>query len=80
MSAYFPDAVIMSKPVRIHTRYPRKPWTKFITPDNQKYVSNEAIDFLDKLLRYDHQERILPQEAMLHPYFDPVRATCLGKK
>ncbi|RUS14627.1 LOW QUALITY PROTEIN: casein kinase II alpha subunit [Endogone sp. FLAS-F59071] len=36
-------------------RYPRKPWNKFITPDNQRFVSNAAIDFLDKLLRYDHQ-------------------------
>jgi casein kinase II subunit alpha len=33
----------------------RKPWTKFITPDNQHLVSPEAMDFLDKLLRFDHQ-------------------------
>jgi casein kinase II subunit alpha len=54
-------------------RYPRKPWSKFITPENQKYCSNEALDFLDKLLRYDHQDRILPLEAMNHSYFDAVR-------
>lgn len=54
-------------------KYPRKPWQKFITPENQKYVSPEAIDFLDNLLRYDHQERLTPQEAMNHPYFEPVR-------
>jgi len=36
-------------------RYPRKPWSKFVTPENQRFVSNAAIDFLDKLLRYDHQ-------------------------
>ncbi|KAJ3103329.1 Casein kinase II subunit alpha [Phlyctochytrium planicorne] len=53
-------------------RYPRKPWTKFINPENERYVSPEAIDFLDKLLRYDHQERLTPQEAMAHPYFDIV--------
>ena len=36
---------------------------------NQRYFSNEAIDFLDKLLRYDHQERLTAQEARAHPYF-----------
>ncbi|KNC98374.1 CMGC/CK2 protein kinase [Spizellomyces punctatus DAOM BR117] len=54
-------------------RYPRKPWRKFVNTDNERYISDEAIDFLDKLLRYDHQERLTPQEAMAHPYFDPVR-------
>jgi hypothetical protein len=38
----------------------RKPWTKFITPDNQHLVSPEAMDFLDKLLRYDHMVRQAP--------------------
>jgi len=54
-------------------RYPRKPWSRFITSDNQHLISNEAIDFLDKLLRYDHQERLTAQEGMDHPYFDQVR-------
>ncbi len=36
-------------------RYPKKPWHSFINADNQRFVSNDAIDFLDKLLRYDHQ-------------------------
>lgn len=42
-------------------------------PENQRFISNEAIDFLDKLLRYDHQERLTAQEAMAHAYFEPVR-------
>ena len=49
--------------------FPRKPWSKFINADNKRYISDEAIDFLDKLLRYDHQERISPAEAMVHRYF-----------
>ncbi|KAI0932553.1 hypothetical protein AcW2_001150 [Taiwanofungus camphoratus] len=53
--------------------YPKKPWTRFITSENQRYISNEAIDFLDKLLRYDHQDRLTAREAQAHPYFDPVR-------
>ncbi|KAI9591532.1 kinase-like domain-containing protein [Syncephalis fuscata] len=53
--------------------YPRKPWQKFVNAENERYYSAEAIDFLDRLLRYDHQERLTPQEAMAHPYFEPVR-------
>ena len=53
------------------TSYPRKPWTRFITSENQRYITNEAIDFLDKLLRYDHQERLTAREAQGHPYFGP---------
>ena len=42
--------------------------------DNQHLVSAEAIDFIDKLLRYDHQERLTAKEAMAHPYLAPVLA------
>ncbi len=38
-------------------RHSRKPWTKFVNAENQHLVSAEAIDFIDKLLRYDHQVR-----------------------
>ena len=55
-------------------RHTRKPWSKFLNSENQHLVSPEAVDLLDKLLRYDHQERLSPIEAMLHPYFAPVRA------
>ncbi|MBA0860622.1 hypothetical protein Goshw_019468 [Gossypium schwendimanii] len=54
-------------------RHSRKPWTKFINAENQHLALPEAIDFLDKLLRYDHQERPTAKEAMAHPYFNPVR-------
>lgn len=54
-------------------RHAKKPWQKFITPENQHLVSDEAIDFVSKLLRYDHQERLSAKEAMAHAYFAPVR-------
>lgn len=54
-------------------RQSKKPWSKFINADNQHLVSPEAIDFVDKLLRYDHQERLTAREAMAHPYFIQVR-------
>ncbi|KAB1204025.1 hypothetical protein CJ030_MR8G002830 [Morella rubra] len=58
------------------TRHSRKPWSRFINPDNQHLVSPEAIDFLDKLLRYDHQDRLTAREAMAHPYFQQLVEGC----
>ncbi|XP_042467576.1 casein kinase II subunit alpha-2-like [Zingiber officinale] len=55
-------------------RHSRKPWSKFINADNQHLVSPEAIDFLDKLLRYVYQDRLTAREAMVYPYFLQVRA------
>lgn len=50
-------------------RHSRKRWERFIHSENQHLVSPEAIDLLDKLLRYNHQERLTAREAMDHPYF-----------
>uniref|UniRef100_A0A672M5J8 non-specific serine/threonine protein kinase n=1 Tax=Sinocyclocheilus grahami TaxID=75366 RepID=A0A672M5J8_SINGR len=50
----------------------RKRWENFVQPENQHLVSPEALDLLDKLLCYDHQQRLTAQEAMEHPYFYPV--------
>lgn len=50
--------------------YPRKPWSLFINDNNSALSSNpNAIDLIDKLLRYDHQERLTAKEAMAHPFF-----------
>jgi len=53
-------------------RHSRKRWERFVHAENQHLVSNEALDFLDKLLRYDHQTRLTAREAMDHPYFFPI--------
>lgn len=55
-------------------RHSRKPWSKFVTSDNKRLVSAEVLDLIDKMLVYDHAERILPKEAMAHPYFAPLSA------
>lgn len=36
-------------------------------------MSEEALDILSQMLKYDHSERILPKDAMDHPYFDPIK-------
>ncbi|KAM9799328.1 casein kinase II subunit alpha isoform 2-T8 [Syngnathus typhle] len=53
-------------------RHSRKRWERFVHSENQHLVSSEALDFLDKLLRYDHQARLTAREAMDHPYFFPI--------
>ena len=45
----------------------------FVNEENQHLCPPEALDFLDKLLRYDHAERLPALEAMQHPYFAPIR-------
>ncbi|KAJ7901913.1 kinase-like domain-containing protein [Mycena olivaceomarginata] len=54
--------------------YPKQPWSRFVTAENRHLGSvADAVDFLDKLLRYDHQERLTAKEAEAHPYFNSVR-------
>lgn len=54
-------------------RHSRKPWESFINDSNRHLANSSSIDLLDKLLRYDGQERLTAQEAMAHHFFDPVR-------
>ena len=50
-------------------RHSRKRWERFVHSENQHLVTREALDLLDKLLRYDHRDRLSAREAMEHPYF-----------
>ena len=54
-------------------RHQKKPWSKFVTPDVKHLCTVEGIDFLSRLLVYDHQARVTALEAMGHPYFKPIR-------
>merc|ERR1712232_674131 len=47
-----------------------KSWSKFVQPTNKHLANPLALHLLDKVLRYDHQERLTAREAMCHPYFD----------
>lgn len=55
-------------------RHQKRPWKKFITENNSDIASApDAIDLLDKVLRYDPAERLTAREAMEHPYFTPLK-------
>lgn len=54
-------------------RHTKKPWATFITQQNQPLCPPEALQFLDKLLQYDHTRRVQAREALQDPYFDPIR-------
>ncbi len=40
------------------------PWRKFVNGDNAHLTSQEAFDLLDRLLKYDHHDRLTCQEAL----------------
>ena len=54
-------------------QHQKKPWNKFLNHMNEALVSDEALNLLDSMLRYDHAERITPKDAMEHPYFAPLK-------
>lgn len=61
------------------SRYPKKPWHSFVNAENQRFVSNEAIDFLDKLLKYDHAVCRVPSNLLMY-WADFLRNVSLRKK
>mmetsp|Transcript_81369 Transcript_81369/g.94856 ORF Transcript_81369/g.94856 Transcript_81369/m.94856 type:complete len:356 (+) Transcript_81369:41-1108(+) len=52
---------------------PRVRWESFVNSRVASLCEPSALDLLDKMLVYDHQLRILPRDAMAHPYFDAIR-------
>jgi len=54
--------------------FPKRQLKRYITKENSFTALPDAIDLLEKVLQYDHSERLLPSEALQHPYFAPVHA------
>lgn len=52
---------------------PKRSWQSLVSSSTQGMCEPVALDLLSRMLVYDHQQRILPAEAMQHPYFDPIR-------
>jgi len=57
----------------VSAQWKRKPWNLFIKPANQRYITDEGLDFLDTLLKFDHQQRATASEAKQHVWFEPIR-------
>ncbi|CAM6031903.1 unnamed protein product [Sphagnum compactum] len=57
----------------------KKNWSKFVlgglSETKTPLALPDALDLVDKLLRYDHMERLTTKEAIAHPFFDPVRGS-----
>merc|ERR1711920_868078 len=50
-------------------RFSRRPWSSFVSKNNARYITPEAIDLLDNLLKFDHKQRLWASQAKAHPYF-----------
>ena len=61
----------------ILSRHSKKVWTKYITNENKKFATPAALDFLDRLLKFDHHLRLTAKEAMLHPYFANIQMSAM---
>lgn len=56
-------------------RFAKKNWQSFVNTENSRFVTADAIDFLDKLLRYDHQVSL---KNVISRYSLPWTDTSIG--
>ncbi|EGR46199.1 casein kinase II, alpha subunit [Trichoderma reesei QM6a] len=49
--------------------FEKREWRSFIDERNEQLSSSEAMDLVDKLLQWDHKQRLTATEALNHPYF-----------
>ena len=47
----------------------KREWKSFINEKNKYLISDDALDLLEKLLKFDQAERISAKDALNHPYF-----------
>ena len=59
----------------ITSSYPKVPLKTLINDSNKHLVDADALDLIERMLKYDHDERITSTDALNHPYFDSVRGT-----
>ncbi|KAM0263904.1 hypothetical protein ACHAQJ_000939 [Trichoderma viride] len=49
--------------------FEKTPWQSLFNENNERFANNEVVDLLDKLLRWDHKQRITATDALSHAYF-----------
>ncbi|PCH44572.1 kinase-like protein [Wolfiporia cocos MD-104 SS10] len=67
------DLTLRSDNPEFLNSYVKQPWTRFICTDARHLATPDVLELIDKLLRYDHQERLTAAEAIGHAYFNVVR-------
>ena len=65
--------VVDSHEMSAYKNKDRKEFSSFINEKCADLCTKEALDLLEKMLVYDHNERITAREAIYHPFFDEVR-------
>lgn len=66
-----PEQILIMNPQNTQQDFPKikqRPWRRII-----KSAPPDALDLIDKLLRYLPEERLLAEEACTHPFFDELR-------
>lgn len=53
--------------------YNRKSWQRYISTEQEHFITEQAIDLLESMLRIDHMERITAREALAHRYFSSLK-------
>ena len=72
LNKYKKDVKINQKALEKIKNFQKKKWDYFINSKNKYLISDEALDLLDKLLKFDQEERIKAEDALKHPYFKSV--------
>ena len=71
------DVVLEPRLLEMLGTHRKKPWSSIgggsAGGAGGEACSPDGLDLLDRMLCYDHQDRISAREALLHAYFDPVR-------
>lgn len=51
----------------------KKDWRKFITHENEELCTDDALDLIESMLKFDHSKRITAENAIKHVYFNEIR-------
>jgi len=72
LNKYKNEARINPKAYEKIKNFEKKEWKSFINSNNKYLVTDDALDLLDKLLKFDFSERINANDALKHPYFKDI--------
>ncbi|KAL7947633.1 casein kinase II subunit alpha [Trichoderma barbatum] len=50
--------------------FEHRSWQSFFNEGNERFASTEVVDLLERLLRWDHKQRLTASEALKHAYFN----------